>query len=317
MQRRTLLACVLPTVLLTALATTPATAAPKRPSAPTAPLTTTASPDPTAPKAGRVANTRPVPHNARTDKAVQAFRELHRARQGKAAPTTPSALREQVHEFWGVEPAAGTHDGLVATHSVDPSYRVSYSDDFTYAPTTKAASSCMEVTTVYSQAVGNELWAWDWCGGNGPAVEVPMDASFEQTYTTQVNGHAAYTVQLVRTNASTNAWTAYLYNYKTGTWSSFFSKSGSDTSGLPYGWDIFEIYASRDPSTGNAYYCADAKNTVFESSSIRLRRNNTWTPASPSDSPWEPTATPTPSDYLCPTLKFARAGSNDHWLVSQ
>ncbi|WP_051467909.1 hypothetical protein [Actinomadura oligospora] len=304
MQRRPLLACVLPPLLLTALTAAPASAAPAGPT----------PPNPSAPKIGRVAGARPVPRDANTAKAVRAFQELHRARLGR---TTAPSLREQIHEFWGVEPAAGTHDGLMATHSVDPSYRVSYSEDFTYAPTTKAASSCMEVTTVYSQAVGNELWAWDWCGSGGPAVELPMDASFERTYTTQVNGHAAYTVQLVRTNASTNAWTAYLYNHTTNTWNSFFSKSGRDTSGLRYGWDIFEIYASRDPSTGNAYYCADAKNVVFESSSIKLRHSTTWTPASPSDSPWAPVAVPTPSDYLCPTLTFTRASANDHWLVNQ
>ncbi|MFC4911978.1 carbohydrate-binding protein [Actinomadura gamaensis] len=352
MQRRTLFACLLPSALLTALAAGPAAASPgptaplpaaPNPTAPrqaapdptaplqanpdptaprgtapdpTAPLrpTAPASPDPTAPKVGRVAHARAVPQDAATKKAADAFRALHRARlRNSAGP----AIDEQVHEFWGVEPAAGTHDGLMATHSIDPSYQVSYADDFTYAPTTKAASSCMEITTVYSQAVGNELWAWDWCGGNGPAVEVPMDASFQRTYTTQVNGHAAYTVQLVRTNASTNAWTAYLYNYTTKTWSSFYSKSGRDTSGLRYGWDIFEIYASRDPSTGNAYYCEDARNTVFESSSIKLRHNGAWTAASPSDSPWEPVANPDPSDYLCPTLKFVRAGSDDHWVVSQ
>ncbi|MCP2335912.1 hypothetical protein [Actinomadura rupiterrae] len=313
MQRRTLFACLRPSVLLSSLAAAVPAAASPAPTAP-APASATA-PDPNAPKSGRVAHARPVPHNAGTDKAARAFRELHRARlqNGGAGP----ALREQVHEFWGVEPAAGTHDGLMATHSIDPSYRVSFADDFTYAPTTKAASSCMEVTTVYSQAVGNELWAWDWCGGDGPAVEVPMDAAFQRTYTTQVNGHAAYTVQLVRTNASANAWTAYLYNYTTKSWSSSFSKSGRDTSGLPYGWDIFEIYASRDPSTGNAYYCADAKNTVFESSSIKLRRNGAWTAASPSNSPWEPVANPDPSDYLCPTLTFVRAGADDHWIVRQ
>ncbi|MEV4257140.1 carbohydrate-binding protein [Spirillospora sp. NPDC049652] len=321
MQRRTLLACVLPTVLLTTLTAVPATAAPPRPAAPADSATSSrpaASPDPDAPKTGRVAHSRPVPRDAGTAKAARAFRELHDARLGRAAaPTTSPALREQVHEFWGIEPAARTHDGLMATHSVDPSYRVSYSDDFTYAPTTKAASSCMEVTTVYSQAVGNELWAWDWCGGNGPTVELPMDASFQRTYTTTVNGHAAYTVQLVRTNATTNAWTAYLYNYATGAWNSFYSKSGRDTSGLSYGWDIFEIYASRNPATGNAYYCTDARNVVFESSSIKLRRSGAWSPASPSDSPWEPVAVPDPSDYLCPTLKFIRAGANDHWLVDQ
>ncbi|TDD73310.1 carbohydrate-binding protein [Actinomadura darangshiensis] len=304
MQRRTLLACAV-LATFTAVPATSATASPA--SGPSASGPSASSPDPRAPKHGRVAGARDFTPNARNAKAVERFRDLHRSR----------LRREQIHHFWGVEPAAGTHDGMQATHSVDTSYQVSNSADFTYTPTIKAAGSCMEVTTVYSQAVGNEIWAWDWCGGNGPAKEVKMDASFVQTYTKPVNGHPAYSVQLVQTNASTNAWSAYLYNYATGSWSLFYSKSGSDTSQLTYGWDIFEIYATRDPGTGNAYYCDDAKNVVFESSSIQLRRNGSWTPASPSDSPWQPTANPNPSDYLCPSLQFVKAGSNDHWIVQQ
>ncbi len=132
-----------------------------------------------------------------------------------------------------------------------------------------------------------------------------------------MNGHPAYSVQLVQTNASTNAWSAYLYNYTTDAWSLFYSKSGRDTSSLNYGWDIFEIYATRDPRTGNAYYCNDAKNVVFESSGIQLRKNGAWHTATPSDSPWQPYATPNPNDYLCPSLQFVRAGANDHWIVRQ
>ncbi|WP_339155779.1 carbohydrate-binding protein [Actinomadura luteofluorescens] len=295
MQRRTLLACA----VLAAFTAIPAASV----SAASAP----SAPDPSAPKIGNVAGARTFIPDARNARAVQRFRDLHRSRLN----------REQIHHFWGVEPAAGSHDGMTATHSVDTSYRVSDSADFTYTPTIKAAGSCMEITTVYSQAVGNEIWAWDWCGGNGPAKEVKMDANFLQTYTKSVNGHPAYSVQLVKTNASTNAWSAYLYNYTTNSWSLFYSKSGRDTSSLAYGWDIFEIYATRNPSTGNAYYCADAKNVVFESSSIQLRRNGAWSPATPSDSPWQPTATPNPGDYLCPSLRFVRAGANDHWIVEQ
>lgn len=297
MQRRTLLACA----VLAAFTAVPGAASAN------ASTNASAGPDPAAPKRGHVAGARDFTPNARNAEAVERFRELHRSR----------LRREQIHHFWGVEPAAGTHDGMQATQSVDTSYRVSESADFTYTPTIKAAGSCMEVTTVYSQAVGNEIWAWDWCGGNGPAKEVRMDANFLQTYTKPVNGHPAYSVQLVQTNASTNAWSAYLYNYTTSSWSLFYSKSGRDTSQLTYGWDIFEIYATRDPSTGNAYYCADAKNVVFESSSIQLRRSGSWVPASPSDSPWEPTANPNPSDYLCPSLQFVKAGANDHWIVRQ
>lgn len=298
MQRRTLLACA----VLAAFAAVPASAG-----AAASTVKPPAAPSPDAPKRGVVAGARTFTPSARNAEAVEKFRGLHRSR----------LRREQIHHFWGVEPAAGTHDGFMASQSVDTSYRVSNSADFTYTPTIKAAGSCMEITTVYSQAVGNEIWAWDWCGGNGPRKEIAMDADFLQTYTRPVNGHPAYSVQLVRTNASTNAWSAYLYNHTTGSWNLFYSKAGSDTSSLSYGWDIFEIYATRDPRTGNAYYCADARNVVFESSGIQLRRNGVWRPAAPSDSPWEPTATPDPDDYLCPSLQFVKAGANDHWIVRQ
>ena len=299
MKRRTLLACA----ILAVSALVPAAAASASPEPP-APAV---SPNPDAPRRGTVAGAHAFVPDARNAGAVQRFRDLHRSR----------VQREQIHHFWGVEPAAGSHDGMQATQSVNTGYSVSNSADFTYTPTIKAAGSCMEVTTVYSQAVGNEIWAWDWCGGNGPKKEVKMDANFLSTYTETVNGQPAYSVQFVQTNAGSNAWSAYLYNHKTSAWELFYSKSGSDTSELTYGWDIFEIYATRDPGTGNGYYCADAKNVVFESSSIKLRRNDAWRAAGPSDSPWQPTENPNPSDYICPTLKFDRAGANDHWIVRQ
>ncbi|MBT2211391.1 hypothetical protein [Actinomadura sp. NEAU-AAG7] len=313
MPRRSMLTCaalatltVAPVAVPAAGATAPAAAMPpgeKPPAAAASP----ASPSPDAPKSGTVTEARPFTRGAGGAKAARAFRELHGMR----------VRREQLHHFWGVEPTAASHDGMMATQSVDTSYRVSNSADFTYTPTIKAAGSCMEVTTVYSQAVGNEIWAWDWCGGNGPAKEIKMDAAFLQTYTQVVNGHPAYNIQLVRTGTSGNAWSAYLYNYKTASWSLFYSKSGTDTSQLTYGWDIFEVYASRNASTGNAYYCAEAKNVVFESSAIQLRQNGAWRPAGASDSPWQPYTDPNPRDYWCPTLKFVRAGANDHWIVRQ
>ncbi|WP_131741593.1 carbohydrate-binding protein [Actinomadura roseirufa] len=314
MTRRMLLASVVlvacTTVPVTAAASGPVTGpavagAAARPR--TRPQTRPEAPDPNAPKLGRVEGARTFTPTSRNAEAVEKFRALHRAR----------VQREQIHHFWGVEPAAGTHDGLMATHSVTPGYKVSNNADYTYTPTIKAAGSCMEITTVYSKAVGNEVWAWSWCGNDGPAKEIKMDADFLQTYTTTVNGQPAYNVQLVQTNASQNAWSAYLYNYKTKAWSLFFSKSGTDSSKLTYGWDIFEIYATRNPSTNTAYYCTEAKNVVFESSSIQLRKNGAWRAASPSDSPWQPTATPNPQDYLCPSLKFVRAGETDHWIVRQ
>ncbi|WP_067457897.1 hypothetical protein [Actinomadura macra] len=307
MPRRTLLAVAAIAVLTAVPAAVPAAAPASAGRMPPGEKAAPATPDPAAPKRGTVATARPFVQNAGSAKAVTAFRELHRDR----------IAREKVHHFWGVEPAAGSHDGFQATHSVDTSYKVSFKDDFTYTPTIKAAGSCMEITTVYSQLVGNEIWAWDWCGGDGPKKEIKMDADFVQTYTKPVNGQPAYSVQLVQTDAGQNAWSAYLYNYKTSSWSLFYSKSGTDTSALKYGWDIFEIYASRNSATNTGYYCTDAKNVVFESSSIQLRKGGTWKAASPSESPWQPTAEPNPNDYLCPALKFVRAGANDHWIVRQ
>lgn len=269
------------------------------------------TPDPGAAKSGTVRGAQTVRPDARRTAAIAKFRELHRQR------TQPGAL-EQIHHFWGVEPTPTSHDGMQATQSVDPSYRVSHSGDFTYTPTMKAAGSCMEITTAYwtyGGTVMNEVWAWDWCGDDGPRKEIKMDAAFIDTYTTAVNGHRSYSVQIVKTGGT--AWSSYLYNYKTSTWQLFYSKSGRDTSDLPYGWNIFEIYATRNPSTGTGYYCTDARNVVFESSDIKLRKNGAWTPASPANSPWQPYTDPNPRDYLCPTLKFIKAGANDHWIVRQ
>lgn len=295
MPLRSLIAAALAVPALTA---STATAPPASAAAPHTVQSTTASPR--APHRGVVGGARAFRPDARSARAVDTFRSLRKRRQ-------------QTHEFWGVEPTASSHDGMQATQSVDPSYRVSYSQDFTYTPTLKAAGSCMEITTAYWQGGGDELWAWDWCGGDGPAKEVSIDTNFLATYTSTATGHPAYSVQVVKTG--TNAWSSYLYNYTTNSWNLFFSKSGRDTSGLAYGWDIFEIYSTVDPATGTGYYCTDAKNTVFESSGIQLRHNGSWHAASPADSPWEPTTDPDPADYQCPSLKFIRAGANDHWIV--
>ncbi|RKS79120.1 hypothetical protein BZB76_0562 [Actinomadura pelletieri DSM 43383] len=300
MKRRSMFACA---VLIATTFTSAGAAAAATGSGPG----TAASPDPNAPKGGVVAGAHAFAPGARNSLAAKRFRELHRAR----------LQRDEIHEFWGVQPAGDTHDGIMATQSVAPNYRVSSYEDFTYAPTLKAAGSCMEVTTVYSLTMGNGLWAWDWCGHEGPARELKIDDEFIETYTKPVNDRPAYNIQLVQTNAATNEWTAYLYNHKTAVWDLFYRQSGRDQSNATYGWDIFEIYATNDPSSGNAYFCSEAKNDVFESSSIRLRLKEVWRPASPVDSPWEPTAQPNPKDWGCPALKFDRAGANDHWAVHQ
>ncbi|WP_035306606.1 hypothetical protein [Actinokineospora inagensis] len=243
------------------------------------------------------------------------FLQLRREQAGKAAAPRIAA---QKHTFWGPEPQLNSNaDGMVVTQSVTPSLRISNRNDVVYAPTMKPTGhSCIEVVTAYGLGQAAQVWAWDWCKSVSPAKVVPIDSSFLTNYTTTVNGHPAYTVQEVRTNASANTWTASLRNVKTGAWDPLFTQSGSDQSTLNEGWDIFEIYATHNPSTGNAYYCADARGAVFESSSIQLRVSGAWTAATPTNSPLRPTATPRPADYDCTTLKFQVVTANSNWRVT-
>ncbi|WP_406503888.1 hypothetical protein [Streptomyces sp. NBC_00212] len=120
----------------------------------------------------------------------------------------------------------------------------------------------------------------------------------------------------MRDSGSGNSWSSYLYNYQSAQWELLYRQAGQDQSGLDHGWDMFEIYASVNPSTGTGYYCTEAHDTVFDSSAIELRHNGTWKPASPSDSPWTE-ENPSGQDFLCPQLNFIRAGADDHWTVRQ
>ncbi|GGP46097.1 carbohydrate-binding protein [Streptomyces abikoensis] len=309
-RHRTPLVAALLTVLAALGATAPATGA-----------TGATAPDPDAPHRGVVTGARTPDRapggSAGRDRAVRAFENGRRARAGTWAHHPPTATgrpaADVTHNWWGIFPRPGSHDGITATHTVDPSYKVSSADDFTYAPTTKAQNSCMEIVTAYWNS-GDEIWAWDWCGKGGPAKVLTVDADFLATYTTGTGGGRSYSVQLVRDAASGNRWSSYLYNVRTRSWNLLYQQSGTDQSGLAHGWDMFEIYASVDPATGVGHYCTEARNTVFDSSAIQLRANGAWKPASPADAPWTEDR-PDGSAFLCPPLRFVEAGANDHWTV--
>jgi hypothetical protein len=246
--------------------------------------------------------------------AADRFLQIRREQAGRSAPRAAA----QRHTFWGPEPQLTTGaDGLVVTQSVVPGLRISNRSDVVYAPTMKPTGhSCVEVVTAYGLGQAAQVWAWDWCRSVAPAKVVPIDSAFLSSYTSTVNGHPAYTVQEVRTNTTANGWTASLYNVKTGAWDTLFTQSGSDQSSLDEGWDIFELYSTRNPSTGNAYYCADARGAVFESSSLKLRVAGQWVAASPTNSPLRPTANPRPADYDCSTLRFEVPSPNSNWRVT-
>ncbi|MFD2466298.1 carbohydrate-binding protein [Amycolatopsis silviterrae] len=267
-----------------------------------------------APDSGVVPGLTGTAAKAAAGASADRFLQLRREKAGHAIkPRAP-----QRHTFWGPEPQLSTGaDGILVTHSVVPGLRLSNNADVVYAPTVKPTGhSCIEVVTAYGLGQAPQVWAWDWCGTIGPAKVVPLDSSFLSNYTSTVDGNPAFTVQEVRTDAGSNSWTASLYNVKTGKWDNLFTQRGSDQSTLNEGWDIFELYSTVNPSTGQAYYCSDAKGKVFESSKLQLRIGGQWTPATQSNSPLQPTSNPRPSDYSCSSLRFEVPTPNSNWRVT-
>lgn len=167
------------------------------------------------------------------------------------------------HLTWGVTMKGTGVAGGVTTQTVNPNGRLQNPSDpdTVYAPTflPNAKQGCIEVTTWYN-AGSAQIGAWNWCdpkGAYGFQAGVPIDQNFLGTYT---NGDSAYRVWQQQTDASSNTWTAYLYNYKTQAWDSLFTSSG--TSGLAnypagFGWNMWEVYTNYNASTGQGWYCGD------------------------------------------------------------
>ncbi|MFI5916084.1 cellulose binding domain-containing protein [Dactylosporangium sp. NPDC051541] len=245
------------------------------------------------------------------------FRELAEQRQQRvAAAAQAQPLAAVLHEAWGTMFQQPNNQGIRATHSVfTGSAAVTHGQDVVYSPTVMSpGGACMEMTTAYTSS-GPVLWAWDWCGGNpGVGKLVNIDANFLATYTTSVNGYAAYRTDVHKTNASNNQWTGYLYNYKTSAWDTFYVDSGAyDLDSPGFGWDIFEIYSERNPATNQAWYCGSMSGRKFEASSIEINLNGTWQAATSGNS--FPSSTSANGSLLdCPALTFTMVTANSHWI---
>jgi hypothetical protein len=257
-----------------------------------------------------------------TGSAATKFLDLHRQMvaevHAKNTRSGQSGPNSKLHYWWGSFPDTASGPGVTATQSVSQTLRLTDPSDILYAPTmTPANNSCIEVVTVH-WAGTPQLWAWDWCKYIRPVAVVSVDNAFMAKYTTIANGRTAYTVKDVQTNAKTNTWTAYLYNYAAGRWDTLYSQSGSDKSGLTFGWDMFEFYSSTNPATGNTYVCGDLQNagTQIESSNISILNDGSWTPANSSDSSWNPSIHPDPAAYKCPDIHFNVVQLNRDWMVS-
>jgi hypothetical protein len=224
---------------------------------------------------------------------------------------TPTRLKSDLHDAWGIFFADNASTGLQATHTV--LNITTTGGDFVYAPTAlPPGGACIEMTTAYTPD-GPKLWAWDWCGGRDNVGKlVNMDASFQATYTTVVNGRRVYSMDEHRTSTTANTWTAYLYNYQSKAWDTFYTSTGQkDIPGST--WDFFEIYTTVNPSTGAGYYCHDLLGQTIEASNVKVTQGGSWVPASPSNSSL---ANPPAGSRLdCPSMKLNIAHANDDWTA--
>lgn len=228
---------------------------------------------------------------------------------------------EDLHTAWGTLFSQSKGQGIKATHSVFTGAAAStHGGDVVYAPTALApGGACMEMTTAYTSE-GPRLWAWDWCGGTpdygkGIGKIVTIDSTFLSTYTTTVNGQAAFSTDVHQTNPSNNTWTGYLYNFQTHAWDIFFTSSGTyNLSDKAFGWDIFEIYSTVNPATNNAWYCASMNGKKFDASSIEVNIGGTWSAATPNTT-YPMGNLPSGSAFECPSLKFTVVNPNDHWTA--
>jgi hypothetical protein len=223
-----------------------------------------------------------------------------------------------LHAAWGVFPNNASN-GAQATHSVDPNIHIpSGNPDIIYAPTLDpSGKTCIEVTTYYWQG-GNAVGAWDWCAASpGFAAIAGIDANFISKYTTTVNGKPAYTIQDVQTNATTNSWTAYLFNYTTNAWDALYTSANTskltETHG---GWDMFEVYTEYNPAAGEGYYCGATAGSSWAASNIQIRFGTTWQTLTTANSQIQSPSTVNPADLGCESLTFSVPSANSSWRVT-
>jgi Ricin-type beta-trefoil lectin domain len=242
-----------------------------------------------------------------------------KVRAGTAAPAALTPWTGQFHGYWGVDPDQTIY-GVQATQSLNPGLVApTATSDFIYAPTLDPSGiDTIEMSTIYDSG-GNYVGAWDWGAASpGFAKTAAIDSTFLATYATQVNGQYFYSVQNVQTDPTANTWTAYLYNYTTDSWDTFYSSSNmAKLSNSGGGWDMDEVYTSYNSSTGEGSYCTLSDGDVFESTGLQyqLSSGGAWTPATTSDSTTN-LAYPRGSDLGCTDLGYTVPAQNTAFAVT-
>ncbi|MGM1063465.1 carbohydrate-binding protein [Saccharothrix sp. Mg75] len=237
---------------------------------------------------------------------------------GGADASTITPWSGSLHVVWGAFPNVSS-DGAQATHTVNPGISIPAGNpDVVYAPTlVPSGKSCIEVTTFYWQG-GNGVGAWDWCAASpGFAAVAWINSGFTSTYTTPFQGLPAYTVLDVQTNAVTNSWTAYLYNYTTSSWDALFTSADtaklSETHG---GWNMFEVYTEYNAATGQGHYCTETYGTQYHAANMQIKVGGTWSALTTSNSSVTPPGSVNSTDFGCYGLSFTLQTANSHWQVT-
>jgi hypothetical protein len=304
---KVLVALVLGAAALTVSGTAASSASTVPPGTPASPRqTATAAPDPNAPHLGTVAGRQTGPHiSVNNPTSLRAFRQLHQQMLDKGSGTRSDPTT--IHEYVGTSfKKFDNSTGSQATQSVSRKIKPANGGTTLYTPTMyPSGGSCVEVSTAYfftSQVVA----AWDWCVAIRFVVQVTIDRSFIRTYTLDRN----YAVQIEQTDPSTNEWTSYLYNYRTGQWETLFKQSGTSQVGLAEGWDLYELYSNLKPN-GQSYACIDLRGKRIESQDIQVKVGSTWEIADPSNA-GDDYDVPL-GDFHCKSLSYQMITQYSHW----
>ncbi len=320
----------------------PAVATTARQAAPAGPARTSAArpaiPRPDAPHSTAIVSGLTGAAARKADPPVSAarrFAELNAASRrvaaAKARPSAParapsaasapdvSSWSGAFHGYWGTFPSQTIY-GAQATQSLNPGVTFSSTDsDYIYSPTLDPSGiGCIEITTIYDGG-GDYVGAWDWCASSpGFAKTAAVDSVFLATYSTTVNGQPYYTVQDVQTDPTTNSWTAYLYNYTTDEWDTFYTSASTSPLGASGGgWDMNEVYTNYNPATGEGGYCTDTAGALWASTGLmyQLSSGGAWTPATTANSGMN-LAYPTGADMGCNAVGYALPTANGDWRIS-
>jgi hypothetical protein len=267
-------------------------------------------------------NDPPISASRRFAELNSAARPSQRAGgQPRAGTVTPglASWSGAFHGYWGTFPSQTIY-GAQATDSLNPSLKApTTGSQFMYTPTLDPSGiDTIEMSTIYDGS-GNYIGAWNW-GSSSPgfAKTAAINSTFLASYATVVGGRDFYSVQNVQTNAASNTWTAYLYNYKTKAWDSFFSSS--DTGKLSNsggGWDMDEVYTDYDSSTHEGDYCTGTYGDEFESTGLQYQMSSggSWTAATTANS--SPNlAYPRGADLGCANLDYALPTENSTFAVT-